>query len=67
MTLAEIEAKVEGLSSEEKQELMLFLAARLRAQTGPLPQPRRFNPEQIKAWISQDEREMQELRDSASR
>jgi hypothetical protein len=34
-TLAEIEAAAEALSAEEKQELLRFLATRLRGQRPP--------------------------------
>ena len=37
VTLAEIESAAAGLSPAEKQELMLFLASRLRAEGAPLP------------------------------
>lgn len=62
-TLSEIEAVVDALSTAEKQELLLFLAARLRAQAGRLPAPRKFSPAQLNAWIAADEAEMQRLRD----
>jgi hypothetical protein len=52
-TLAEIEAAVDALPSEQQQELFLFLAARLRG-TGQLPTPREFSREQIEAWIADD-------------
>ena len=55
-TLAEIEAAAERLPESQQQELLLFLAARLRAKS--LPAPRRFTPEQIQAWIAEDEAEM---------
>ncbi|MGQ0633033.1 MAG: hypothetical protein ACT4QC_00330 [Planctomycetaceae bacterium] len=58
-TLTEIEAAVEALPVAEKQELLLFLAARLRAQSGSLPAPRRFTVEQMKSWIAEDEADMQ--------
>lgn len=54
-TLAEIEAVVDALPPADKQQLLLFLAARLRAQAGPLPAPRRFSREQLNAWIAKDE------------
>jgi hypothetical protein len=63
-SLAEIEAVVDALSPAEKQELLLFLAARLRGQADSLPAPRRFSSEQLRAWIADDEEEMQRLRDS---
>ena len=46
-TLAEIEAAADALPAEEKQELILFLAARLRAGADELPEPREFSREQI--------------------
>jgi hypothetical protein len=57
-TLSEIEAVVDALPPAEKQELLLFLAARLREQGGPLPAPRKFSREQLKAWIAEDEADM---------
>lgn len=53
--LAEIEAAADALPAEQKQELILFLAARLRAGTGELPPPREFSREQIDQWIADDE------------
>jgi hypothetical protein len=62
-TLAEIEAAAEALSAEQKQELLLFLAARLRA-TGPgLPEPRKFSREQVETWIAEDENDMRRFRE----
>jgi hypothetical protein len=63
-TLAEIEAVVETLTPADKQELLLYLAARLRAQVGQLPAPRRFSGAQLKTWIAEDEAEMQRFRKS---
>lgn len=57
-TLAEIEAAAEALSPEQKQELLLFLAMRLRAQRAGIPEPRQFNTDQIKAWIENDEADL---------
>jgi hypothetical protein len=57
--LAEIEAAVDALPAEQKQELMVFLAARLRAQPGQLPEPRKFSREQVASWIAEDEADMQ--------
>jgi hypothetical protein len=63
-TLAEIEAAADALSPEQKQELLLFLAARLRAQGVPLPEPRTFSREQVARWIEQDEADMRRFRES---
>jgi len=54
-TLAEIQAAADALPAQEKQELLLFLAARLRAGTEELPPPREFSQEQIEQWIADDE------------
>jgi hypothetical protein len=54
-TLAEIEAAADALPAEQKQELILFLAARLRAGADQLPTPREFTREQIDQWIADDE------------
>ena len=58
-TLAEIEAAAEALTPEQKQELLLFLAARLRAHDAKPPETRKFSREQIASWIAQDEVDMQ--------
>jgi hypothetical protein len=56
--LEEIEAAAEALGREEKQQLMLFLATRMRAQGVPLPEPRKFSREQMAGWIAEDEADM---------
>ena len=60
-TIDEIEAAIDSLPSDQKQELFLFLAARLRG-AGQLPQPREFSREQIEAWIADDEEGMRRFR-----
>ena len=65
--LTEIEAAVDGLPPADKERLLLFLAARLRAQAGQLPPPRKFSPEQMQAWVAEDESDMQRFRDSNPR
>lgn len=61
-TLSEIETAIDALPPADKQELLLFLAARLRGQAGELPPPRNFSREQLNAWITEDEAAMQQLR-----
>ena len=63
VTLAEIESAAAGLSPAEKQELMLFLASRLRAEGAPLPEPRTFTPDEMTGWIAEDEADMRRLRE----
>ena len=63
-TLADIEAAADALSPEEKQELLLFLATRLRAQRAPLPEPRTFSREQIDTWIAEDQDDMRRFREA---
>jgi hypothetical protein len=60
-TLAEIEDAADALPPEQKQELLLFLGARLRAQNANLPVPRKFTREQVAAWIAQDEADMRDF------
>ncbi|MBI2432878.1 MAG: hypothetical protein HYV26_08410 [Candidatus Hydrogenedentes bacterium] len=60
-TLAEIEAAADLLPAEQKQELLLFLATRLRGN-GQLPPPRDISREQIEAWIADDEEGMRRFR-----
>jgi hypothetical protein len=65
-TLSEIEAAVDALPAADKQELLVFLAARLREQSSQLPPPRKFSREQIGSWIAEDEAEMQRFRNGNS-
>ena len=60
-TLAEIEKAADALPPE-KQELLLFLAARLRAGGARLPEPRKFSREQIAGWIAEDEADLERLK-----
>jgi hypothetical protein len=62
-TLAEIEAAAEALPPEQKHELLLFLAARLRAAGARLPEPRKFAPEQVAAWVHEDEADLRRFRE----
>ena len=62
-TLGEIEIAADALPPAQKQELLLFLAARLRAQAGELPPPRKVGPAQVESWIAEDEADMQRFRD----
>jgi hypothetical protein len=64
-TLAEIEAAADSLPPEEKQELILFLATRLRRAGTKLPPPRKFSREQVAAWIDEDEADMRRFREGA--
>ena len=64
-TLAEIEAAADQLLAEERRELLLFLATRLRAERGALPEPRKFRKEEMEAWIAEDEGDMRRRREGA--
>lgn len=63
-TLAEIEAAADVLPPEQKQELFLFLAARLRAGGGALPTPRDFSRKKIDAWIADDSEGMRRFQET---
>jgi hypothetical protein len=60
-TLADIETAAEALSNEEKQELLLFLAASLRRDRARMPAGRRFSADTMKAWIAEDEADFARL------
>ena len=60
-TLSEIEAAAESLNPEEKQELLLFLAVRLRGQR-PAAKPRIYSDEEIAAMLDEDEADGQRFR-----
>jgi hypothetical protein len=62
--LTEIETAVDALPAGEKQELLLFLAARLRAEAGSPPTPRTFTREQLDTWIAEDELHLKQSRDA---
>ena len=61
-TLAEIERAAEALSPDEKERLILFLAARLRSKDVRTPPPRTLTREQIDAWIAEDEAELRSFK-----
>jgi hypothetical protein len=61
-TLTEIKAAVEELPAEQKEALLLFLAAQLRAHRARLVKPREFSFEQVTDWIAQDEMDLCQLR-----
>jgi len=62
-TLADIEVAAEALPPEQKQELLIFLAARLRAQRVALPRPRKFSESQLAGWIEEDEADLRKFRE----
>jgi hypothetical protein len=63
--LAEIEKAAEALAAGEKQELLLFLATRLRAEGARLPEPRQFSREQMEGWIKEDEADLRRFKQGA--
>ena len=53
-TLAETETAADSLSSEEKEELLLFLAMRLRKDRA-MPKPRIYSDEELTSMLAEDE------------
>ena len=53
-SLAEIETAADSLPSEQKEELLRFLAMRLRKER-TLPKPRIFSDEELAAMIAEDQ------------
>jgi len=64
-TLAEIETAADALSAAEKQQLLLYLAARLQAQGAPLPETPALPRERVSDWMAEDEAAMRRFRPSA--
>ena len=62
-TLSEIEAAADALPVEQKQELLLFLAERLRANESQLPEIREFSRHQVEHWIAEDELDLRQFRE----
>jgi hypothetical protein len=60
-TLAEIEIAADSLSSEEKEELLRFLAMRLRKDRA-LPKPRLYSDEELASMLAEDEADGERLR-----
>lgn len=60
-TLLEIEAAADALPVEQKQELLLFLAERLRSQAGQLPPVREFSHHEIIGWIAEDDADLRQF------
>jgi len=61
--LAEIEKAADAPPPVEKQQLMLFLATRLRMEGARVPEPRRYTREQIVAWIAEDEADLKRFQE----
>ena len=64
-TLVEIERAVEELPAAQKMELLPFVAKSLREEQAPLPEPRLFSDEQLRAWMDEDEAAMRRFRAGA--
>ncbi|MEI8122808.1 MAG: hypothetical protein WCI20_12225 [bacterium] len=60
-TLVEIETAADSLSSEEKEELLRFLAMRLRGNRS-LPTPRIYSDEEIATMLAEDEADGERFR-----
>jgi len=64
-TLVGIGQAVEKLPPQQKQELMLFLGAKLRAERANLPEPRQFSREQLQSWVTEDEADLKGFREQS--
>jgi hypothetical protein len=60
-TLTEIETAADSLSSDEKEELLRFLAMRLRGNRS-LPNPRIYSDEELATMLAEDEADGEKLR-----
>ena len=64
-TLAEIETAAAALSDAEKQQLMLFLAARLQAQAASQSEKPLRSREMMFDWMAEDEAAMRRIHPDA--
>ncbi|MEI9895936.1 MAG: hypothetical protein WDN28_19205 [Chthoniobacter sp.] len=62
-TLAEIEAATDSLSSDEKEQLLRFLAIRLRKER-PQATLRVYSDEELAAMLAEDEADGEQFRRS---
>jgi len=62
-SLAEIEIAAEALSPREKEELLRFLAIRLRKDRSQ-PSPRIYSDEELASMLAEDEADGERLRQS---
>ena len=60
-TLVEIETAADSLSSEEKEELLRFLAMRLRGNRA-MPKPRIYSDEELATMLAEDEADGERFR-----
>ena len=60
-TLAEIETAADSLSSEEKEELLRFLAMRLRKDRA-MPKPRIYSDAALATMLAEDEADGERFR-----
>ena len=60
-TLAEIEAAADSLSSEEKEQLLRFLAMRMRKDRD-MPKPRLYSDEELATMLAEDEADGERFR-----
>ena len=61
-TFAEIEQAADALTLAQKRELILFLAARLRADGARMPEPRIYSAAELASMIAEDEADMDQIR-----
>jgi hypothetical protein len=64
-TLAEIESAIDALPASEKQLLLLYVAARLKAPGVALPDALSLSHEQLVDWMAEDEAAMRRFRPNA--
>jgi hypothetical protein len=62
-TLTEIEAAADALASDEKEELLRFLAMRLQKERA-IQNPRVYAPEELASMLGEDEADGEKFRHS---
>ena len=64
-TLAEIQAAIDALPARETQDLLVYVAARLKAQGVTLAEPHSFSRDQRIDWMAEDEAAMRRFHPNA--
>jgi hypothetical protein len=64
-TLAEIQAAIDALPARETQDLLVYVAARLKAQGVALPEAHAVTRDQRIDWMAEDEAAMRRFHPNA--
>ncbi len=64
-TLAEIQAAIDALPASQTQDLLVYVAARLKVMGAALPETHMLSPERMIDWMAEDEAAMRRFHPNA--